>query len=134
MTEYDDTLNLAPRRARGGVQPTHAEEAAAVVAGDAVGDLVGVRVGGVPMGRRSLAAVLGLGVMAGFVWLWWKDVPALYQDSGAGLDARAQAVTGTRTGLLIALAGASAIGALWGSVAFCETYLKVCVVMSIVVF
>jgi hypothetical protein len=57
--------------------------------------------------------VAGLVALGGFVWLWWKGVPALYQDSGAGLDARVQAVTGTRTALLVGLAGVGAVGALW---------------------
>lgn len=57
--------------------------------------------------------VAGLVALAGFVWLWWKGVPTLYQDSGAGPDARVQAVTGTRTALLVGLAGVGAVGALW---------------------
>jgi Pentapeptide repeats (8 copies) len=69
--------------------------------------------------RLALAVIAGLVALAslvalgGFVWLWWKGVPALYQDSGAGPDARVQAVTGTRTALLIGLAGVGAVGALW---------------------
>jgi hypothetical protein len=63
--------------------------------------------------RGALAVVAGLAALAGFVWLWWKGVPTLYQDSGAGPDARVQAVTGTRTALLVGLAGVAAVGALW---------------------
>jgi uncharacterized protein YjbI with pentapeptide repeats len=57
--------------------------------------------------------VAGLVALAGFVWLWWKGVPTLYQGSGAGPDARVQAVTGTRAALLVGLAGVGAVGALW---------------------
>jgi hypothetical protein len=71
--------------------------------------------------RLALAAMAGLitvggfGLIAlgGFVWLWWKGVPTLYQNSGAGPDARVQAVTGTRTALMVGLAGVGAVGALW---------------------
>lgn len=67
--------------------------------------------------RRALEMMAGLVTLGGFVWLfgwlWWKGVPILYQDSGAGPDARVQAVTGTRTALLVGLAGVGAVGALW---------------------
>jgi uncharacterized protein YjbI with pentapeptide repeats len=61
----------------------------------------------------ALAAMAGLVALGGFVWLWWKGVPTLYQNSGAGSDARAEAVTGTRTALMVGLAGVGAVGALW---------------------
>ena len=51
--------------------------------------------------------------MVGFIWLWWKGVEGLYADSGAGLDARIQSVTGIRIGLLVGLAGVGVVGVLW---------------------
>jgi Pentapeptide repeats (8 copies) len=63
--------------------------------------------------RLTLEVIAGLVALGGFLWLWWKGVPTLYQGSGAGSDARVQAVTGTRTALLVGLAGVGAVGALW---------------------
>lgn len=64
-------------------------------------------------GRYLLAIMAGIVAVVGFIWLWWKGVPSLYEDSGAGPDARIRSVTGIRIGLLIGLAGAGVVGVLW---------------------
>jgi len=55
-------------------------------------------------------------LVAGFVWLWWRGVPALYRDAGGGEDgenARLSAVTTTRAALLAGFVGLGALGTFW---------------------
>jgi uncharacterized protein YjbI with pentapeptide repeats len=65
------------------------------------------------------AVLLRAGVvllLAGFVWLWWQGVPALYRTAGSGQDVenvRLNAVTTTRAALLAGLVGLGALGTLW---------------------
>jgi hypothetical protein len=54
-------------------------------------------------------------LFAGFVWLWWQGVPALYRTAGGGEDARLNAVTTTRAALLAGLAALGALGTFWSS-------------------
>jgi uncharacterized protein YjbI with pentapeptide repeats len=66
-----------------------------------------------PRWGRSLVIVSGVVTVTGLVWLWWKGVPRLYEGSGAGPDVLIQSTTGIRMGLIIGLAGAGVISALW---------------------
>ena len=52
-------------------------------------------------------------LLAGFVWLWWQGVPALYRTAGGGEDARLSAVTTTRAALLAGFVGLGALGTFW---------------------
>ena len=53
-------------------------------------------------------------LLAGFVWLWWQGVPALYRSTPDVSPAdRLKAVTDTRTALLAGLAAAGALGTFW---------------------
>jgi uncharacterized protein YjbI with pentapeptide repeats len=66
--------------------------------------------------RRTLAVTGTIALLAGFVWLWWLGVPALYQSAGGGPDvenARLSAVTTTRAALLAGFVGLGALGTFW---------------------
>jgi uncharacterized protein YjbI with pentapeptide repeats len=63
--------------------------------------------------RRALAITAAVLLLAGFVWLWWKGVPALYQNTQNISEAeRLKATTDTRTALLAGLA-VGALGTFW---------------------
>jgi hypothetical protein len=54
--------------------------------------------------------------LAGFVWLWWHGVPALYRtadDEPAAENDRLNAVATTRAALLAGLVGLGALGTFW---------------------
>jgi uncharacterized protein YjbI with pentapeptide repeats len=60
--------------------------------------------------------LLVVALAALFAVIWWKVPPALYRDSGGGLDAenaRLKAVTDTRTALLAGLIGVGALLTFW---------------------
>jgi hypothetical protein len=66
--------------------------------------------------RRPLAVTGTVVLLAGFLWLWWQGVPALYQNAGGGPDvenARLSAVTTTRAALLAGFVGLGALGTFW---------------------
>src|SRR5688500_10793281 len=66
--------------------------------------------------RRVLATAGAVGLLAGFGWLWWRGVPALYPTGGAGSDgdnARLNARRPTRAALLTGLVGLGALGTFW---------------------
>jgi hypothetical protein len=52
-------------------------------------------------------------LLAGFVWLWWQGVPALYRTAAGGEDARLNAVSTTRAALLAGFVGLGALGTFW---------------------
>src|SRR5690348_4374829 len=53
-------------------------------------------------------------LLAGFAWLWWRGVPALYRDTQNVTDEdRLKATTDTRTALLAGLAAIGALGTFW---------------------
>ena len=69
-----------------------------------------------PMIRRAVATAGVVVLLAGFVWLWWQGVPALYRTGGSGPDAenvRLNAVTTTRAALLAGFVGLGALGTFW---------------------
>jgi uncharacterized protein YjbI with pentapeptide repeats len=66
--------------------------------------------------RRALAIAGVVLLLAGFVWLWWQGVPALYRTAGSGQDVenvRLNAVTTTRAALLAGFVGLGALGTFW---------------------
>jgi hypothetical protein len=66
---------------------------------------------------RTILAVVGVALLlAGFVWLLWLGVPALYSNSPAATPeeiARLNAVTTARAALLAGLVGLGALGTFW---------------------
>ena len=53
-------------------------------------------------------------LLAGFVWLWWQGVPAVYRNTpGVSPADQLKAVTDTRTALLAGLAAIGALGTFW---------------------
>lgn len=65
---------------------------------------------------RALTTAGAVMLVAGFVWLWWQAVPALYRTAGGGSDAanaRLSAVTTTRAALLVGFVGLGALGTFW---------------------
>ena len=66
---------------------------------------------------RALTFAGAVALVAGFVWLWWQGVPALYRDAGGGGEdgenARLSAVTTTRAALLAGFVGLGALGTFW---------------------
>jgi len=69
-----------------------------------------------PLILRTLGFAGAVVLVAGFVWLWWRGVPALYRDAGGGEDgenARLSAVTTTRAALLAGFVGLGALGTFW---------------------
>jgi hypothetical protein len=70
--------------------------------------------------RPPIRQVLGIAgaalLLVGFVWLWWKGVPALYGTTGGGPgvnNAQLNAVATTRAALLAGLVGLGALGTFW---------------------
>ena len=72
-----------------------------------------------PLIRRVLSITGAVLVLAGFVWLWWQGVPALYGSAELAPDTKLtaadqlKAITDTRTALLAGLAAAGALGTFW---------------------
>lgn len=67
-----------------------------------------------PLLRRVLATAGAVLLLAGFGWLWWQGVPALYRNvPDISPGERLKAVTDTRTALLAGLAALGALGTFW---------------------
>jgi hypothetical protein len=64
---------------------------------------------------RRIAAIAGaVLLLAGFVWVWWQGIPALYWSTpGVGPADQLKATTDTRTALLAGLAALGALGTFW---------------------
>jgi Pentapeptide repeats (9 copies) len=63
---------------------------------------------------RALGALGTILFLAGFVWLWWRWVPVLYQGfNGITQAERLTAITNTRAALLAGLVGIGALGTFW---------------------
>jgi hypothetical protein len=61
-----------------------------------------------------IGVVGALVLLAGFGWLWWSGVPALYRGAtDISPSDRLKAVTDTRTALLAGLAALGALGTFW---------------------
>jgi hypothetical protein len=67
------------------------------------------------LSRRALTITGAVLLLAGFVWLWWKGVQALYElppGTKFAVTDQLKAITDTRTALLAGLAGLAALAGL----------------------
>jgi uncharacterized protein YjbI with pentapeptide repeats len=63
--------------------------------------------------QRRLVVAGVVALLAGFGWLWWEGVPALYRNANVGPAEQLKAITDTRTATLAGLAAIGALGTFW---------------------